>query len=84
MELIAIGIIRIKIDQFESFGKSRINKLGDLRFDEIRYDDENEGGVRMIHKFLPGKFELMRIFEKRNINIFLGNKIMFLVLDILY
>lgn len=38
----------------------------------------------MIHMFLPGKCELMRIFEKGNINIFLGNKIIFLVLDILY
>lgn len=54
MELIVIGIIRIKIDQFESFEKSRINKFGDLTFDEIRYDNEKEGGVSTIHKLCQG------------------------------
>lgn len=54
MELIVIGIIRIKIDQFESFEKSKINKFGDLTFDEIRYDNEKEGGVSTIHKLCQG------------------------------
>lgn len=37
----------------------------------------------MIPKFLPGKYELMTISEKGNINIFLGSKMIYSVWDIL-
>lgn len=40
MELIISAIIRIKMDQFESFERSI--RLCDLRFGDSRYDDEME------------------------------------------